>query len=735
MKQDNKVLRNLILFQFGILIIFAVVFFVKSRNPYSMTIDPAACEGSSSFNGAENKTEEVTDILKTPSFPLKAGAYTLLIDYTATEDQMFRILNDYSSDWIDYPTGRLKRGYTRSDYDFVIKRDLDDVDITVQYLPSGGSIDIKGISISGSTKPLKKWFFILIALFACIDLIYLKRDVLRHNRNTALALLGLILITSLPLFVYGTDGSDLPYSLLRIEGLYKTLISGQFPTRMNTFILDGAGYPGSIFYGDIFLYPAALLRMAGFNVTEVWKIIVFLLNSATALIAYFCFKGINGNNKLAHIMTFAYCSAPFHMEAVYYRGALGEMTAYVFFPVIAYALYKIYTCEPDKKSSGRLSTILALGLSAVLCSHLLSTEMLGILLIILFILLYKKSFTKNVLITLVKAGFKTVLISLYYLVPFVEYFLKVPTRISDTVAEDLIPIQARGTYISEFFSFLTFFDKADRVPFNPDGPGLILIAAFIAGITMWIGSKADRTLKISLIMSAITMFIASNLFPWDFLIGHTSIGRLMSQVQHPTRYISFAVIFLVIALMNVLKGRDNRTLRICLEVIICFTVFSMSVFTSQYESTMTINHPVNSSDLDSLAVGNAEYALSGSDIFENAYTIAANNNKDHVISMMNRGINMTVQCRGGESGTDLILPRYNYRYLNVYDDAGHRLEKSSGHDMGGEDNNLIKITLPAGYEGNIYVRFDEPISWRLAELISLAAIIFLAVKSSQKKYQ
>ena len=727
MKQSRRKFTAAVIIQLIVLSICIFAIILKARNPYTLKVDMDACEGSAYFDGSDGSTVDVTDILRTPAFPLKAGSYTLIIDHYASQDQMFRILDDDYSEWISYPTGYLRRGNTRTDYDFKIGRDLANVRVTVQYIPTGGIIDIHEIKIVSSCRPLMKWPVMFFVLFICIDLAYIYRNRLFSRKNTVLALSGLVLITSLPLSISGIDGMDLPYSLLRVEGLYKTLLGGQFPARVNAFILDGAGYAGSVFYGDIFLYPAALLRMTGFNVTETWKILVFLINTATALTAYFSFRGISRNNKTALIMTFAYCSAPYHLEAIYYRAALGEMTAYIFFPIIAYGLYKIYTTDSDSSDFGRLSTILAFGVSAVLCSHLLSAEMLGILLLILALILYKKTFSRSVLIALLSAVAKTVLISLYYLIPFAEYFLTVPTRISGTVATDIVPIQERGAYLSEFFSLLTFFDKGGRVPFNPDGPGLILIAAFLAGIVMWVHSRADGSLKICLVMSGVAMFIASCLFPWNCLTAHTTLGRLMSQVQHPTRYISYAVIFLTLLLMNVLRGRDDKTIRICLELAICFTIFSLSVFSSEYEGTMTARHPVNSGDLDSLAVGNAEYALSDSDIFKNAYSIASENNKDHVSALTCKGINMTATVDAGEAGADIILPRYNYRHLNAYDESGNMIPKTNG------TNNLIQISLPSGYSGNVYLRFAEPISWRIAEFLSLLTLVYLAAVQLRKK--
>ena len=39
---------------------------------------------------------------------------------------------------------------------------------------------------------------------------------------------------------------------------------------------------------------------------------------------------------------------------------------------------------------------------------------------------------------------------------------------------------------------------------------------------------------------------------------------------------------------------------------------------------------------------------------------------------------------------------------------------------------MIRITVPDNFEGHLYIRFQEPFIWRLAEVISLLAFLTLA---------
>ena len=69
-----------------------------------------------------------------------------------------------------------------------------------------------------------------------------------------------------------TTGHDLIFHLYRIEGIAQGLIEGQFPVRMQTVQAAGYGYPVSIMYGDIFLYPVALLVILGMSINNAYNL-------------------------------------------------------------------------------------------------------------------------------------------------------------------------------------------------------------------------------------------------------------------------------------------------------------------------------------------------------------------------------------------------------------------------------------------------------------------------------
>ncbi|MCR4610530.1 MAG: hypothetical protein K5644_01395, partial [Lachnospiraceae bacterium] len=116
------------------------------------------------------------------------------------------------------------------------------------------------------------------------------------NNNKWIRLIILLCITCLacvPLFVQGIEGhlgQDLGFHLNRIEGIVTELKAGHFPVKMESNWMNGYGYPAPIYYGDVLLYIPAILRLMGIGVVTSYKIFVFLITFATALLTYLCFK-------------------------------------------------------------------------------------------------------------------------------------------------------------------------------------------------------------------------------------------------------------------------------------------------------------------------------------------------------------------------------------------------------------------------------------------------------------
>lgn len=229
-----------------------------------------------------------------------------------------------------------------------------------------------------------------------------------------------VILASQPAFSpYLYWGHDLEFHLNRVEGIKDSLLAGIFPARMHHEILGGAGYPVSIFYGDVLLYFPAILRVLGWPVQSAYQMYIIMVNLLTCIIMYKVLRAIFKDKWVGVVGTFIYMMAPYRLECVFLRAAVGEYTALCFYPIIIYALYKIYADAERKVACDWI--YLSIGFSGLILSHIISTFSAFLLTAIFCLLNLRNTIKKEIFVKLVKAVVLTVCICAGFLVPFLNY--------------------------------------------------------------------------------------------------------------------------------------------------------------------------------------------------------------------------------------------------------------------------------------------------------------------------
>lgn len=708
----------------------------RAKNPNIITIGPDMLSSDyAEYNNGEYFFDELLvncaedeekEILVSKSFPLKADSYTLYIDYETNTYLRFGLFDGTRSNaYLPYDEGRLRREYTTEMFKFKTSVDLDSFCIKFFYQPYG-YLKIRNISIASNNETLKRWFLFVFVLFFFTDICFVDRDKVSKNKDIILYLTGITILASLPLFTpFVAKGHDLHFALLRIEGVYQELKNGHIPVRILGFLLNGYGYPVSIYYGDISLYFPALLRMSGFNIIQTWKIFIVVINALTTVICYLCFLHVNPDKRTAAVISLLYVISPYRLVNLYVRAACGEFVATAFIPLIAMSVYKIYTEELTKDLIRKYSSILALGMSAVLCTHILSTEILVFTLAITAIVLIKKTVSIPTMKALSLGCVKMILISAYFLVPFLDYYFSCPTFISENISKETVRYQGYGVNMSDFLSLGSFTGFGLRLPFTP---GIVLILALLYAIYMLVVRKTDRINVYFVSMSLILMFMSSNLYPWNSLAARYRIGNAMAQIQFPFRLITMVTILLAFLLGRLLYVyADAQTSKILRYIIIVISIVTTSLFADSYNRAEDFVRYSNTSNLNTMDVMGGEFILSGTDRYaDNSYWIKENN--DGVVTgTINNGTDMTITCNNEREAREIVLPRYNYKNYHVFDMAGNEYAISNAQ------NNIVSFTLPAGFVGEIYLKYIEPVYWRIAEIISLMSVIGLIIHALMSK--
>lgn len=83
---------------------------------------------------------------------------------------------------------------------------------------------------------------------------------------------------------------------------------------------------------------------------------------------------------------------------------------------------------------------------------------------------------------------------------------------------------------------------------------------------------------------------------------------------------------------------------------------------------------------------------------------------------------MTLNCTNDSDQESWVeLPLLYYEQYRAVDAEGNELTAEAG------DLNVVRVILPAGYQGQITVTYTYPASWKASEALSLACLAVLLV--------
>lgn len=613
---------------------------------------------------------------------------------------------------------------------------LEDFEIRTEYSGSG-SLAISQISLIRSKQTysilLMGWFAFVMLVDACVILCYGYRNRRISSEQISVgAGLGLIIVfASYPLFYdFLLQGTDLQFHLMRIEGLKDALKAGMFPVKMYPSWINGYGYPISIFYGDIFLYFPAILRILGLPLQNAYQFYCAVVNMATSLVAYGTMKKIFKDSRIALFGSALYTLSVFRMMMMYTRPMVGLPTGMVFLPLIVYGAYRILTEETIKNRYRTAWLPVAIGLSGVIQSHILTCVMLVLLMPILLFLMFRQIVQKPRIIMLCKAAIMTVGLNLWFLWPFLEG-MGWKINIANSARKDVMyNIQANGIYVSNLFSI---FPKEPNIPYQTDysvGAALIvgiILYVYLIGIRRY---KCHRTIAqlgvVTMTLGLLTTFMATKIFPWDLLaamLGDAS--TLIRNIQFPWRFLGFASVLLSFGTcVTVYCLKENKFLLCHVMLGLCLlNVLTTGWVMSQHIDTAEILRVYDTEGMDGYDYvtgwGTQEYLLQGTDSSQLRFGAYEESASVDIIHAEKKGGNISVQCQNGRRQSGYIeVPLLFYPgYQAVWEETGEKLTITDN------DNHVMRVLLPEGFAGTVRIAYTGLWYWKIAYLIS--AIFFI----------
>ncbi|MBQ9332811.1 MAG: hypothetical protein IJS12_00565 [Lachnospiraceae bacterium] len=675
------------------------------------------------------------------------GIYAIEVDYVSDCYGMIQVIPEGERDlWsVDHSIAFMP-DYTNHAAS-LFRVDQDGVSISVSILPvqEDAAFFVENVVIvrrrmmSATYNALKIMFAALI-IYGIAAFVYAVLDK-ETERNKKLLFMGIILLWFVSMFGfmqgYLPGGQDADFHLTRIAGIADGIRSGHFPVRMYMDFANDYGYPLGIMYGDLFLYPSAILHMMGLPLWQCYVFYVGYISLLTAIISCYAFSRMTGNMNIGFAGSVLYTLSAWRLNDVYLRAAAGEYAAMAFLPLIALGFFEVFSRHDtdDSESDRRAFLVLVTGYFGVIQTHMLSSIIITVFLVVIGLILIRRVLSPARILLILKSAAVAFAANLAFIIPMVDYYLSHDLAVEDQT----INIQTQGAYWSQLFSTtgnMLLGSKAitDSIGIYEDMPlgmGIGLLFVLFGCLMVLLVDRECRYKLIFGICSAtavVSLWMSTCYFPYDFIARRlTFVGRIIGRVQFPWRYLVVTTLSLTIAGVFLLKYLWEKNIQYYVlgcSLLLVITVTMAFGFVSDRVSqndicitAMNSDHiasPMIDKDTMYWIQGMTRDVLVDRDIYTSGEGVTA--------VMTGCAMPSCEIAFSGAGGGDSYIepPILDYKGYHAYCD-GVELTVSDG------DNYRIRVELPDKNEGVVNIEYREPVLWRIAEFVSVIAWVLLAV--------
>ncbi|AKP03193.1 hypothetical protein ABB44_05855 [Companilactobacillus farciminis] len=377
-----------------------------------------------------------------------------------------------------------------------------------------------------------------------------------HNYQRLLIVLFYLVISIIMYEFYKRDfvwtGDDIYYQFQRIMGLSTNFTDGLLASNLSVMNFGKIGYGVNIFYPWLTLIPFKLIFQFTNNWISAYYLGLLFYFFVSFLISHYSMKKFSGSTKVAMMFSIIYNLSIYRLIDLFTRGAVAEYLATIFLPLCFLGFYEIFFGD------GKQWKPLAIGMSLVIFSHVLSTFMCVIIFTLLLIFFSPKlKLTKERLLNFVKAVITTVGATLIFTIPFLmeELFQKygVPDK-------QILKGQDLGKLLSE--SLINNSRKV--VENNLYNVGLTMLIAIVLGLIIF--RKFDFKYKAIYVIFVASLLLTTELVPW-----HIFQNTPIEVIQFPYRFLMFTTLFgsviLAQALNVIFSGQMTKQFPIVLGVL------------------------------------------------------------------------------------------------------------------------------------------------------------------------
>lgn len=656
-------------------------------------------------NGYERSGTAYGEMNSGPALSVGGGTYTLRWDIETDADNVIRIRTTNQAA-ITPDEIVIHAGQAQGSASFTSLDEIYDLQIVVDY-QAGSYIRVNRIDLIGhhNTDRIFTLTFVLLgAMFLCAAR---AAGWLTPGRRGALVIVFLaVLLASVPdLRGNLCDGHDGEFHMARLLNLVHALRAGQFPVRLGTYIQNGYGAVISSYYPELFLYLPAGMIVMGASMTYSLHVFFIGMHLASALCMWYAASKLFKHEAAGTAAAVLYTLSQYRLADVYTRFAVGEALAMCFLPLFVLGMYEVIW--GDK----RRWKLLAVSAALICQSHLITTAICGVVAVGVGALSIVKIIRDRRIAALLKAMAAALGLNAFFFAPMYTYsqqgvvtswLLRDLTEHTVSLAQILLtPDVTAAIHESGLMS-------------DPIGLGIpVVIAAGAALYGAFVKEKRTREDVLALLLvaaGAVCSLMATDMFPWSRLSSMT--GGMVAYIQFPWRMLMFASLCFAFAggyAISRLDAGQHAPAQFALLALCAVCVMPMLSQEARDE------HHVKAGALPYWDVRFGDYALPGAKLraLDEKEPIASPGVE--VTQFDKHGTSITAHVSAKQDGT-IVLPLYGFDgYEVTLGDQALMVQRSETEHM--------QLSVEAGMEGELSVRFVGKAYWRVFDLVSLAALL------------
>jgi len=510
---------------------------------------------------------------------------------------------------------------------------------------------------------------------------------------------------------------DMPFHLARIQSIAANLKLGNILPTIYSDSINGFGYASALFYPDLWLYIPAISFLSGLELIRAYQVFLVLITVITAISMYHSTRRMLTNLDIGHyyhfspcrfltveqqlsiLATIVYITFPYRLINVYFRGALGEVLSFVFLPVIACGLTEIY-CDRKKRWH-----ILALGMTGLIYSHIISSLMAVICILLAMLINFRQSWQQRH--ALLKAVLLTACLSAAFILPLIEQ------------------MQSNQFYYNTKNPFGSLADQAIKVGVSHSSLSLLMVHFIAISLAYYCHYKLKQRQwypRIAL-MTFITLYLSimtTSLFPWDILAEIP----LLKYIQFPWRLFSLVTytfsILSALVFLHLLSKKSSFWYFSLVTIIIASGFILTNIMmqsSAPYAQPVTYRPPA-------ISVGRAEYLpakVKISSIARRETIPLALEGKLTIEQYSKSGNKIELKFDNASSILTIEFPVIFYKGYKAY------LNRSP-LPVSESSNGLIETTIQNTGSGHIVILYEHTRVYLLAYLISFMTAVYMVYR-------